>query len=154
MSKVLEQQKASPFKKLFAMILYWWGLIITILGFLGIIINAAGNAPETEKPDLFQGILGVLIFGTLPLIVGIIMKKNLKNKSVKDAYNRLERNVLEAAKKHKGTLTLADASFELNTNMDRTRELMDIFVRKNIAEPDIDEDGKVIYIFNDFVSYD
>lgn len=154
MSNVLEPQKASPFKKVFALILYWWGLIITILGFLGIIVNFAGDAPDTEKPDLFQGILGVLVFGTLPLIVGIIMKKNLKNKSIKDAYIRLERNVLEAAKKHKGRLTLSDASFELNTSMERTRELMDIFVKKNIAEPDIDEDGKVIYIFNDFVSYD
>jgi hypothetical protein len=133
-------------------ILFYWGLITTVLILIGMFSG--------EKPDSGYGnlLLGTFFIGILPMGIGYYLKQKVKKKLAgKDAIHEkkkiaaMEKKVINAAIKHKGILTLTQASLSTNVNLDDTKSFMETMVSKGYCNLDFNEDGIIEYRFPEFI---
>lgn len=136
--------------KVGANVLFYWGIISTVL----IIIGAFADEDNSFTTSL---VIGTFFVGILPLLLGIYLKKKVKLKSKmhqdkisKSTYDEIERKILLAARKKNGVLTLTQASLSIGTNLIKTKELMNKLVSNGFCQIDSDDNGVLIYIFPEF----
>lgn len=95
--------------------------------------------------------------GVLPAIRGIskILQARVDHKDHEQLTERhtegVERTVLLLAKEHKGRLTPALVAVNSNVTLDEAEKQLNELVDKGYAELDVTEDGRMEYLFREFL---
>lgn len=121
----------------------WGAFIVTMMA-----MNfAVGNVEEGEEYNMF---IATLIFGLLPLIIGLLILQKLKRDYKLLDKQRTLTNLLILAKQNSGNLTLSEVMIKLNLSHEKARELLDQQVYKGIATLEMTEEGNTYYDFKDY----
>ena len=88
-------------------------VVAVLLGVFGVVI-LAGVCIEmvegTSKYSLATDVMLTILFGILPIVCGIRLYKRIRQAVTKRTVEDSKKSVLQLAKKHRGTLTVAEVA--------------------------------------------
>ena len=98
-------------------------------------------------PENDEGRIVVMIFGAMLLAVGggwvyVTRRGDGEQRSRYD-----EKAILAVAARHGGRATIAQITLETDLSMQQAEETLNRLCGRNIAQPDLLDDGSVVYLF-------
>jgi hypothetical protein len=124
-----------------------WVLILfgAFIGLLGIVLLF--TAPTAETPDPKEGGIAFLIIALVFIVPGIAwyLRSVKRDRALRDDMS--EKAVLAVAARNGGRVTVAQVALETRLTMEEAETALNTLCGKNIAQPDILDDGTVVYTF-------
>lgn len=111
-------------------------------GFIALISFVPTDDPETEKATPAIRTIGLVMFGTGALIIWMTRRREAEQRS---AYG--EKAVLRVAAMYNGRVTLSQIGVETDLSIDEAERVIEDLCRRNIAQPELLDDGSVEYRF-------
>jgi len=136
-------QLLSPYWKIPANIMFYWGLIATLiftLSFFGDTDNDYIGSSEFFSSMIY--------FAIMPLLFGILVKYIYKsNYNRYDAF-RTQRNLITLAKMNNRQLTIRHTSTMLRLTDVEAKKLLEKQVKDGIATSETNDKNEIIFMFN------
>jgi len=128
-------------KKVFAVLMIIFGMMI--VG--GVIINQ--DDPHKKSSLASDIVLGVM-FGVVPLVLGIYLFRKTSRKLEVSTDNKNQVALLQYAKAHQNKITIAEAALCLSSSVSEAKKLLDELQLKSIFEIELTEEGTLVYVLN------
>ena len=133
--------------RLFERLNFLLGLILIGFGF----IVTAGSVLTFFKPDgkytIVESIIMTTLLGIVPMIVGFILCKKMRMSGKDRESEKLEREVLQLAKKNEGRLTVAELSMQMEISSTKAKSLLENCHLNSLADISVTDNGVVEYQF-------
>ncbi len=110
------------------------GLIFSILG-ISIIL----------KGDIKTGGIVGLLFGLLPLSLGIWLTTRIVKHLKEKKFREIEKNIIATAIKHGGSITLVELTLKLDISIEEAQKELDLLTQKDIFELEVNDEGVLVY---------
>ena len=127
--------RRTPFQRFCAWTLTVFGVLFTIIGLV---------PAEAEHEEGARLVLG---FGIVLLVCGGVWLWSLRKRDLSSNDDYADKAVLAVAARHGGRATLAQIVHESELTVDEAEITIDRLCRRNVAQPDLLDDGSVIYTF-------
>lgn len=141
--KIKEKKASFTSFSIFGSVLYWWGLFISILLGLAVILNPA-SILDTDF------LLGSAFFGLLPLGAGYFIRKKAKQIKNDRSLIELEQIALNASEENNGVLTIARLSVQTGLSLEEANLVLESLCSRGIFRPEADDSGTVVYYCDEF----
>ena len=125
-------------------------VLAILLAFFGIIIIAGTLIQifdNDTKHTVTTNLVACLLFGVLPLILGIKIYFNVKNKARNRQYEKYEKQILQLAHEKQGKLSYSDIAMNTGLTMEESKGIMRQFSTNGYATLQITDEGTVYYEF-------
>lgn len=130
--------------KYLALTSFYWGVIITLFGFAGLIT-------DTKSINTGNTIIGLVLIGVIPGFIGYYLYRHaVKHLKTLDT-SAFDKQIITLAKRYRGKLSVSQVVIDTNLSHEKVKEILDSFVIKGIAEPEATEEGAVEYHFREFL---
>ncbi len=80
--------------------------------------------------------------------------KKLSTEAPKIARVRQEKEILRVAKTEHGRITPAVAALKSSCSIEEANQILDSIVEKGYAQMDVDDNGRIVYLFPEFYQDD
>jgi hypothetical protein len=119
-----------------------WMLIV--IGALFLLLVLVPTEPDPSNPD---GAKIVLVFALVMVATGggWLWATRRRDSQLRGGYE--EKAVLAVAARNGGRATVAQIALETQLSMEEAEEAINRLCRRNIAQPDLLDDGTVVYTF-------
>lgn len=133
---------ARPQRPIFQRFVAW--SLVSVGALFALLSLTVPSDPAAENKG---GETVILVFGLLMLGGGVLWLSSLRRREGvrRDEYE--ERSVLAVAARHGGRVTVAQITLETDLSSERAERVIDRLCGRNIAQPDVLDDGTVIYQF-------
>ncbi|HVK38935.1 MAG TPA: hypothetical protein VNA88_10415 [Candidatus Kapabacteria bacterium] len=105
------------------------------------------TVPSDPTAENQGGETVILVFGLMMLAGGVLWLSSLRRREQARRAEYDERAVLAVAARHGGRATVAQITLETDLSSERAEQVIDRLCGRNIAQPDILDDGTVVYQF-------
>ncbi len=102
---------------------------------------------------LFAGVLPTIGSGG-KLLAEMTEGKKLSTEAPKIARVRQEKEILRVAKTEHGRITPAVAALKSSCSIEEANQILDSIVEKGYAQMDVDDNGRIVYLFPEFYQDD
>ncbi|TVQ26397.1 MAG: hypothetical protein EA383_05375 [Spirochaetaceae bacterium] len=102
---------------------------------------------------LFAGVLPTIGSGG-KLLAEMTEGKKLASEAPKIARVRQEKEILRVAKIEHGRITPAVAALKSSCSIEEANQILDSIVEKGYAQMDVDDNGRIVYLFPEFYADD
>lgn len=130
--------------KTIGIILFWWGLVVTLLAAIGVIVE--------PTDDFVSFIIGIIFIGVIPLIVGYLIRRNVRKNISKQTSMAMNHGVLRLAKNRGGILTETEVSLNLRIPLRESKRLLEALVISGYCTVDVNNNGIIEYRFNEYIT--
>ena len=125
-------------------------VVAVLISAFGVVMIAGvliGILNHTSKYTLLTDFLLTLLFGVLPLVVGILLYQRVRANAATRKADEWERTVLQVAKRHHGIVTAMDVASNSALTLEQAKDTLDQLNLKGFNEMDVSELGTIVYKF-------
>jgi hypothetical protein len=133
---------AAPRRPTFQRFFAW---ILAVVGALFVLLSLAVPSDEAETNK--EGEVVVLVFGSVLLAGGALWLWGLRKRDRVQSSDFAERAILAVAARYGGRATIAQITLETPLSSAQAEEAINRLCGRNIAQPEIMDDGTVVYLF-------
>lgn len=136
---------AAPRRRTFQRVASW---VLIVMGALFVLLMvAAPSDPKTSDPKDKEGENAALVLGAIMLVAGLgwLLTARRSDATVQLRYE--EKAILAVAARYGGRATIAQIALETQLSMNEAEAAINRLCGKNIAQPDLMDDGSVVYQF-------
>jgi hypothetical protein len=118
-----------------------WVLIVVALIFV-----SAGVTPS-DDPESREGQTPALVMGLIMLAAGVGWLIAARRSDASGQLMYEEKAILAVASRYGGRATLAQIALETHLSMEQAEDAINRLCARNVAQPDLLDDGSVVYQF-------
>lgn len=133
---------AQPRRRSFQRFVAW---VMASIGALFMLLSLA--VPSDADPTKKQGEVVILVFGAVLLVLGAAWLRSLRRRDGATRLEFEERAILIVAARYGGRATIAQITLETPLSSEQAEEVINRMCGRNIAQPDLMDDGTVVYQF-------
>jgi len=122
-------------------------IVLILFGAL-IGLGALVDSKPSDMSPLAEMVL-VVLFSLVPLFLGVLIIYRVKIQTGHRRMEALEKEILELAKTNGGILSVQDLAMKTRLSLEESKTMLENFFADGWCGIDMDEAGRVIYIFND-----
>ena len=122
-------------------------IVLILFGAL-IGLGALVDSKPSDMSPLAEMVL-VVLFSLVPLFLGVLIIYRVKTQTRHRRMEALEKEILELAKTNGGILSVQDLAMKTRLSLEESKTMLENFFADGWCGIDMDEGGRVIYIFND-----
>jgi hypothetical protein len=124
--------------------------VAVLLGLFGFVILTGvliGLLEGTSEYSLFTNLLLSFLLGCVPLAVGVLLLRRVRNSVARREIEAREAQVLRVAQERQGTVSAVDVATGCGMSLEQAQKTLDQLHLRGFSEMDVEDSGTVVYRF-------